>query len=285
MKRTTRFCFAGITVAVVLAIAWPILVCHGTALAKKPSGGGGGGGNTGMQVARIQFTDPSRINSDGQASCADGAGESWDYWDQFDTPLWTQCPDVLPEHGIETSVSGGGRLFFFTNGRSGVLPVQPQRWLALDLTPDPFDPDEVPFDEDDDGIPDSPDIDERVYPEGTVYAPETDARPFMDNVKGTIALDAMFKRNATRQPLDLTIRRFNAGTGGWAPSGWSLHSIDDLYITINPQDKDLRTLQTANPNDPSGSTDADLFELWRDGVTVGIYRIPLKWNMRIVSAP
>ena len=104
----------------------------------------------------------------------------------------------------------------------------------------------------------------------------------MDNVKCTIPLDTMFKKNANRQPLDLTIRSYS---GGWSPSGWSLHSIDDLYITIDPQDENLRTLQTANPTDPSGETDADLFELRRDGIAVGTYRIHLTWTMRIVSAP
>ena len=160
MKRTIGFFLTVLAVSLVFAVMWAVLVCPRAALAKKP-GGGGGGGKTELRLVRIRLTDQSRILSDGQASCGD-AYETWDYWDQLDTPLWDQCPDLLAEDGIETSVSGGGRLFFFTIGRSSGARVQPQRWLTLDLTPDPFDPEEDPFDEDDDGVPDSPDNDERV---------------------------------------------------------------------------------------------------------------------------
>jgi len=261
----------------VLAIACCVLAISGTAMAKKPEKPGGG--KTSLRLGRIDFTYSPRIGWDGVAFCEDGtrpADPIWEYWDQHDTELTEQNP-VIPEDGVETSISGGGRLFFFTVGRVDVLPVQPDRWLVLDLTPVPgYDP--APFeDENGEGL----DIDGEVYP-GTFNAPPIDTDPFIDNVKGTIALGQMFKKGATRQALDLTIRVRTTEDGGWPPAGWLLHSVEDLYIIEDPDDKNVRTLTTANPDDPSGDSDADIFELWQEGVVVGVYRIPLTWTIRMV---
>jgi hypothetical protein len=125
-----------------------------------------------------------------------------------------------------------------------------------------------------------PDIDSKVYA-GAKGDPDIDPDTFIDNVKTHIKLGAMFKNRTTRQPLDLSIR-MRGQFGGWAPSAWSLHSVDDLYLLQDPNDKDIRTLTTF---DPSGQTNADFFELRHQGVTVGIYRIQLEWIMRIVSWP
>jgi len=276
-----------------LAILCVVLALPGVTLAKKGGGGNGGGngggkgggkgGDGGYRMARINLGDSSRISSDDQAFCVDATRPDdpiWDYWDQHDTTL-TDQNDVLQEDGVETSVSGGGRLFFYTLGRIGVLPVEPDRWLVLDLTPDPDDP--IPFV---DEYGDGPNIDEDAYgdagPDDPV--PPINENTYVDNVKCTIALDVMFKKRATRQPLTVQVRR-PAPAGGWEPAGWSLKSVEDLHIVKDPDDKNVRILTTANPDDPTGENDADLFELWHNGEVVGVYCIPLSWKMRVVDAP
>jgi len=262
-----RVCSVAVVVCVALTFVWAALSIPVTAVAKKPNKPGGG--KTEIRLARILFVDSPRIKWDGQAACTDPIlNEVWDYWDYRDPDL-TADPNCI---GCRIDVSGGGRVFFFTATRF-------DRWLTLDLTPTEDDP--APFvDETGDG----PNIDFLVYPETDNAPPINEEDTFIDNVKGTISLPNMFKKRATRQPLDLTIRRFNSTGGGWEPVGWSLHSVDDLYI-LDTADKDVRILTTVNPDDPSGESDADLFELWHEGVTVGIYHIPLTWKMRIIPAP
>lgn len=238
----------------------------------------GGGGNTKIRLARILFVEESGIRWDGQASCSDPVlPEDWDYWDHRD-PVLTLDP-VCEVFSSRIDVSGGGRVKFFTTG-------QRDRWLTFDFSP-PFGPNEIPYDadgdQDGDGIPDGPNIDVKVYP-GTDYAPSLiNPDTYVDSVKTTITLDTMFKRNATRQPLDITVRLFNAAAGGWQGAHWSIHSVLDLYIVDDPSDPDVRTLQTMNP--VTGQHDAALFELRHNGETVGFYEFPLTWKMRILSAP
>jgi len=283
MKRKIRFWLLGGAGCLILAAG--LFALSDGALAKPPEGkggggkggggGGGGGGTTEITLARIQFVEESGIRSDGQATCTDvDLGDVWDYWDIRDPVLVPDPddPDGCGPFASRIDVSGGGRVKFFTTEGS--------RWLTLDFSP-PFLPDESPFDldgdQDGDGIPDGPNIDDKVYPE-TVDAPPINPDTFVDNVKATITMDSMFKKSGTRQPLDLTIRR---GEGeGWGPAGWSLHSMSDLYIVNDPNDKDVRTLTTRNPQ--TGEHDSAWFELWQNGETVGIYYFPLTWEMRMV---
>ena len=152
-----------------------------------------------------------------------GGADPIHYWDQHDTTLTEQWPDN-PEFGIETSVSGGGRLFFLTIGRAGVLDVQPDRWLVLDFTP-AGEPDGF-----DDGA--GPNIDYNVYsPEDRPWTPEINTNSYVDNVKCTIALDLMFKKNATRQALSLSVRRATP-EGYWEPADWALHSVETSELPL-----------------------------------------------------
>lgn len=271
-----------------LAVVAIVPALSSTTLAKKGGGGNGGGkgggkGRGDYRMARIDLGDSSRIKSDGQAFCVDESDPDaiWDYWDQHDTALTDQNPGVLQEDGVETSVSGGGRLFFYTLGRIGVLPVEPDRWLVLDLAPDPDDP--IPFV---DEYGNGPNIDQDAYGNAGLDdpVPPTNENTYVDNVKCTIALDVMFKKRATRQPLTVQVCR-PASAGGWEPAGWGLHSVEGLYIVEDPDDKNVRILTTANPDDPTGENDADLFELWHNGEVVGVYCIPLSWKMQVVDAP
>lgn len=254
------------TGCLVVAAVWAMLAVPSSALAKKP---GGSGGNTNIRLARIYFLDSPRIKCDGM-ECPDQDGVIWHYWDSRD-PDFASDPECV---GCRIDVSGGGRVDFFT-------ATQRPRWLTLDLTPTADDPapfNEPPFDAT--GLGTGPDIDS-VYDETIDGLPYNDD-PFVDNVKGTIILPNMFKKSASRQAFDLTIRRFNPDAGGWPPAGWSLHSIDDLYIE-ETSDPDVRRLTTFNRQ--TGKHDACWFELWQNGETVGIYSMPLTWEMRIVPAP
>lgn len=268
MYRRTNVCLIGLAACVVLAAVVGILAFSGTSLAGKPEK------KITYNVARISFTESSRIQWDGVASCTDPAGGAdIHYWDQHDTAVTGGEPDA---NGIETSVSGGGRLFFFTLAGVGRLPVQPDRWLVLDLTP----PGGI-----DDGK--GPNIDKNVYsPEDRPWTPSINPNTYIDNVKCCISLDVMFKKNATRQPLILSVRKATP-EGYWAPAGWTLRSVDDLYI-VETGDKKVRLLTTANPD--TNESDADLFELRKaneagEMVTVGTYRIPLTWTIRLVEEP
>lgn len=270
MKGRIRYWVIGAAACLAAAGLW---LTHGgtrAVEAKGKPGGGGGGGNTEIRLARILFVDSPGIRWDGQSSCWDPVfEEGWDYWDHRD-PVLTLDPDCEP---CRIDVSGGGRVFFFTATRF-------ERWLTLDFRPNPDVPHPDPYvDADGNG----PNIDADVYPAGTVNAPPVNADTFVDNVKATIALQAMFKKNATRHPLDMTIRVHDPDTGGWAPTGWSLHSIYDLYIVDDPDDENVRILTTKNPQ--TGDHDAAFFELWHNGETVGIYYFPLTWEMRLIAAP
>ena len=231
-----------------------------------------GGGNTEVRLARILFVDSPGIRWDGASSCVDPVlGETWDYWHYWDyrDPVLTLDPACEP---CRIDVSGGGRVKFFT-------ATAFERWLTLDFRPNPDFPHPAPYM---DPAGNGPGIDTQVYP-GTTNAPPTIADTFVDNVKGTINLDSMFKKNVTRHRLDLTIRRQQDGATGWGPAGWSLHSIVDLHIVDDPQDNDVRVLTTRNPQ--TGEQDAAFFELWQNGETVGVYYFPLTWEMRLIAAP
>lgn len=285
MYRSSSVRVFGVATRLALAALVWVLALSGTGFAGKPAKppGGGDDGTASYSVARIYFANSPRIKWDDQAFCMplSRLGDPiWHYWDQHDTALAGQWPSN-PEYGIETSVSGGGRLFFFTLGRIGVLPVEPDRWLVLDLTPTGADP--APYDDGDEETDYGPDIDTKVYPAGTLFAPPTNENTFVDNVKCTISLDVMFKKNTTRQPLSIQVRK-PVPTGGWAPAGWSLHSVTDLYVVQKVGgDKNVRTLTTTNPQ--TGESDAEEFELWNEGVVVGRYCIPLKWIIRLVEVP
>jgi hypothetical protein len=271
MRDRTKW-LSNTTGCLVVAAVWAMLAVPSSTLAKK---GGNGGGNTNIRLARIYFLDSPRIKGDGM-ECPDQDGVIWHYWDSRD-PDFVSDPECV---GCRIDVSGGGRVFFFT-------ATQRPRWLTLDLTPTADDPapfNEPPFDEN--GLGTGLDIDS-VYDE-TIDGLPIDPNTFVDNVKGTISLPNMFKKTASRQAFDLTIRRFNPETGGWPPAGWSLHSIDDLYIE-ETSDPNVRRLTTKNPQ--TGKHDARWFELWQSGetagsyTTVGIYSMRMTWEMRIIPAP
>lgn len=262
MKCNIRCWIWGAVASLAAAAMW--CVPGGDVQAKgKP---GGGGGKTEVRLARILFVDSPGIRWDEQSSCTDPIlGETWDYWDYRDPVL--NDPACIP---CRIDVSGGGRVKFFTTGWR-------DRWLTLDfransdLHPDPY------FDTEGNG----PNIDAKVYP-GTLNAPTIEADDLIDNVKATITLSGMFKKTATRQPLDVTVRVYNEEGGGWPGAGWSLHSQVDLYI-LDTEDPSVRTLTTRNP--VTEDQDAALFDLWNNGVKVGTYYFPLEWEMRILAAP
>jgi len=265
-KKTVGLCVMVVTASLVLAAFWAVLATPETALAKKPDKPPGGGGKTSVRLTRIDFTYSPRIQWDGVATCTDLTRPDdpiWDYWDDRDVALG------YTEMGCRNGVSGGGRLKFSTTRKVGVDSSGSLRWLVLDLTPQPEDPD--PFvDENDEGL----DIDTNVYP-GTYYAPPINRDTFIDNVKTGISLDRMFKKGATRQPLNINIR-VNPDDSGWPPSGYSLRWRADLYI-IETADPDVRILETG--------LDEDLADLFYEGVVVGTYSMPLTWTMRIVPSP
>lgn len=226
----------------------------------------GGEGKTEIRLARILHLDSPGIQSHTDAPSGwDPMDEVlWDYWDFRDSILALN-PERDP---CRIDVSGGGRVKYFTTG-------QRDCWLTFNFVETPGFPHPSPY-------PGGPNIDQQVY-SGKLYAPEIDPDPMIDNVKTTITLSVMFKKNATRQPLDIPIRAWNEDGGGWPGTGWSLHSVNDLYIWEDSEDPDVRILTTMNPE--TMQHDATVFELWNNGQTVGVYQFPLTWTMRIVPAP
>jgi hypothetical protein len=284
----------GISSFLALALVLGLVAASDFAMAAKGGKGGGQGGSGGdvPDLTRITVDQPAnsptlypRIGWDLQATATVVNDVEWDYWDYRDAGVTGVDVDT-DTYACRIDVSGGGRVKFFTT-------MKRPRWFTLDLTPNPYDPAPMGgyWDEDNQVMvidPNGgPDIDAVYYGSEEIYRPEINPDTYIDNVKFTITLSEMFKKNVTRQELEIQIRK--RGENGWVGSGWNLRSVNDLYVIPDPDfpdDPTWRTLTTLNPD--SGFNDVAEFHLRYRGpdddvsTVVGKYFIPLSWRMQLV---